>query len=177
MKGISRMDSRNTHGWFVRVYRDGKVHSKMFSDGVHGGREKALEIALKYKEEYERKHPPSAINQRLRLKPLKNNKTGVSGISETFGRAQGNRGKKMPCFCVSWVPAPYKPRSKKFYFSKYGDRESAFEAALEFRKEKEQEIMKSLNGGNNSHKEKMDPLIQMLENLKSKPLRSKWEKL
>ena len=171
MKGISRIDSRQTHGWFVRVYRDGKTHSKMFSDGVHGDREKALEIARKYKDEYEEKHPPSLINQRLRLKPLKNNKTGIPGISETFGRAQGNRGKKMPCFCVSWVPTPYKPRSKKFFFSKYGNRESAFEASVEFRKEKEQEIIKALNGGNSFHKEQIDPLSQMLSNLKSKPFR------
>ena len=171
MKGISRIDSRQTHGWFVRVYREGNIHSKMFSDGVHGGREKALEIAQKYKEEYEHDHPPSLINQRLRLKPLKSNKTGVPGVSETFGWRQGNRNDKMPCFCVSWVPTPYKPRSKQFYFATYGDRESAFEAAVKFRKEKEQEIIESLNGDSNSSTEKTGSVMQMLSNLKLKPFR------
>ena len=32
MKGISRIDSNGTHGWFVRVYRNGKTYSKLYSD-------------------------------------------------------------------------------------------------------------------------------------------------
>ena len=171
MKGISRIDSKHTHCWFVRIYRDGKVHSKSFSDGVYGGKAKSLKAAQEYKEEYEREHPPSYASTRLRLKPLSNNATGVVGVSETYGRAQSNKGAKMPCFSVTWVPIPNKPRCKKFYFSKYGDRESAFEAAVEFRKAREREILEGLNVANSPQKEEAKPLRQMLSSLKSRPFK------
>ena len=172
MKGISRIDSRNTHCWFVRVYRDGQVHSKTFSDGVFGGKEKALEAAQSYRDEYERSHPPSHESKRLKTKPPSNNKTGVVGVSETYGRSHSNRGAKMPCFSVTWVPTPNKPRCKKFFFSKYGGRELAFKAAVEFRKEKEHEMIKSLYEENvPEEKQEKDPIKDMLAILKSRPLK------
>jgi hypothetical protein len=50
-KGISRIDhkKRNTHGWYVRVTFQGKTHAKLFSDSVHGGEEKALQRAIRYR--------------------------------------------------------------------------------------------------------------------------------
>ena len=138
MKGISRIDSRNTHGWFVRVYRDGKIHSKMFSDGVHGGRQTALERAIEYRDDYEHKNPSKYINSRVRSKPQKNNKTGVIGVSETYSLSKN--GRKLPCFSVSWCPRKNFPRSKKFYHHQYASREEALKAAAEFRKAREEEI-------------------------------------
>ena len=169
MKGISRIDSNQTHGWFVRVYRDGKTHSKMFSDGVHGGREMALEAAKKYKEEYERENPPSCASTRMRLRPLKNNTSGALGVSETFSR--GRNGKKIPCFNVSWRPRQNMSRSKSFYFSKYGSREAAFEAAVEFRKEREREIQEGLNEDIEPERKDVNSLEQMLHNLKMRPFK------
>jgi len=50
-KYITRIDHRNTHGWFVRVYEDSKpVKPKLFSDGVHGSKPKALALARKYRD-------------------------------------------------------------------------------------------------------------------------------
>ncbi len=169
MKGISRIDSRNTHGWFVRVYRDGKIHSKMFSDGVHEGREKALEAAQNYKDEYERKHPPSHATTRLRLRPTKSNTSGVVGISETFGRSKN--GKKLPCFSVSWRPRPNQSKSKSFFFNTYGSREAAFEAAVAFRKAREHEILEGLDELIEDEKEDENPSKAMLFILKQRPLK------
>ena len=144
MKGISRIDSKHTRGWFLRIYRRGRVHSKMFSDGVHGGREKALRIALAYKEEYERRHPPSLISTRLRLRPQKNNTSGIVGVSETYARSK--KGEKLPCFCVNWSPRRNTSRAKKFFYHyrDIGSREAAFEAAVAFRREREAEIIRGL---------------------------------
>jgi len=144
MKGISRIDSKSTHGWFVRVYRDSKVHAKFFSDGVHRGREAALQIACAYRDSYERENPPNHFSRRVYSKRQRNNKSGVTGVSETHGRARGGRGEKMPCFNVSWNPYPGVARSKKFYVSKYDDREAALNAAIEFRKAREVEILQSI---------------------------------
>ena len=38
-----------THGWQVRIRRQGKQHTKFFSEAKHGGREGALEAALEHR--------------------------------------------------------------------------------------------------------------------------------
>jgi hypothetical protein len=55
-----------TRGWWVRFQRNDErgqkkmVASKLFSDGVHGGKRKALEKAIRYRNQQERKvSPPS----------------------------------------------------------------------------------------------------------------------
>jgi hypothetical protein len=50
-KGISRIDSGSTHGWFVRGYRNGWTYSKLFSDRKCGGKGKAKALAKKYRDE------------------------------------------------------------------------------------------------------------------------------
>lgn len=64
MKGernITRMDYGRTHGWWVRVYRgrgaDKICFSKHFSDGVWGGKRKALEAARKWRAQTIRQLP------------------------------------------------------------------------------------------------------------------------
>ena len=48
--GICRIDqpSHRTHGFFVRVARQRKIHSGFFSDKKYGGREQALTAAQAY---------------------------------------------------------------------------------------------------------------------------------
>ncbi len=143
LKGISRIDSKHTHGWFVRIYmRNREVHSKLFSDRKYGGKEEALKLAIDYRDSYTVPEEKRPINKdiRYRTKQPKNNKTGVVGVCKTFERANGGKGKKIPCFGVSWVPVPGRPRNKKFCISRYNSEEEAFQAAVRFRKEKEAEI-------------------------------------
>ena len=142
MKGISRIDSRSTHGWFVRAFRNGRTHSKVFSDGVHGGRQIALEKAAKYRDEYEREHPPEYAATRIRRRPQKNNTSGVVGVSDTYCKSR--TGEKIPCFGVTWRPRRNVTKCKKFYYHHYGSREAALEVATEFRKAREAEILQEL---------------------------------
>lgn len=51
MKGISRIDSGSTHGWFVRVHHNRKTYSKLFSDLKNQGKVKALKAAKVYRDE------------------------------------------------------------------------------------------------------------------------------
>lgn len=140
IKGISRIDSNDTHGWFVRIYHDKQTHSKFFSDRFNGGKEHALETAKQYKKNYQKDHPESTKKRPFRDRPQINNKTGVNGVSETYSRTR--KGTKTPYFSVSWCPQPGKMRTRKFSIAKYG-REQAFAMAVAFRKEKEVEIMKT----------------------------------
>jgi hypothetical protein len=49
-KGISRIDSGSTHGWFVRGYKNGHTFPKLYSDRKCGGTDKALELARIYRD-------------------------------------------------------------------------------------------------------------------------------
>lgn len=45
------LDSRNTHGWQVRMMRRGEMHTKSFSDARFGGSEEAYAAAEAYREQ------------------------------------------------------------------------------------------------------------------------------
>ncbi|MFZ2410154.1 MAG: ATP-binding protein [Candidatus Methanoperedens sp.] len=144
-KYITRIDSIKTHGWYIRVPIQGKLHSKLFSDLKCGGKDVALQEASKYRDALMvlrglKKRTP------FRIKPTSRSSTGIAGISETYSRvAHGRRkGEKEPCFTVTWSPQPNNKKVKKFFFHRYGGRDSALEAAIAFRKEKEEEILKTL---------------------------------
>lgn len=50
MKGISRIDHKLTHGWYVRGYRNGRTYSRMFSDQKYGGEAAALTLAKHHRD-------------------------------------------------------------------------------------------------------------------------------
>lgn len=137
-KNITRMDNipKSTFGWLVRVYRHGKIFRKFFSDNPHGGKDAALEAALKWRDETIAQHPVEDVP--FYTAPVSTNTTGVNGVSETFHRS--SNGKKLPCFTVFWSPRKGSRRRKRFYLHYFDTREEALEAAAAFRKEKEDEI-------------------------------------
>ncbi|MEM1268733.1 MAG: hypothetical protein AAGI08_01670 [Bacteroidota bacterium] len=49
-KNIARIDTRNTHGFQVRVTRHGTRHTKFFADRKYKGRENALQAAIDYRD-------------------------------------------------------------------------------------------------------------------------------
>jgi hypothetical protein len=55
-QNITRMDYARAHGWWVRIYRNcaGKQKnclSQLFSDGVYGGKRKALVAAIAWRDQ------------------------------------------------------------------------------------------------------------------------------
>ncbi|NOX75848.1 MAG: AP2 domain-containing protein [Gammaproteobacteria bacterium] len=62
---ITRMDHGNTHGWWVRVYKDSKpVESKLFSDGVYGNKSKAKKQAQEHRNKVVKKHKIVPVHMR-----------------------------------------------------------------------------------------------------------------
>ncbi len=132
-KGISRIDSGSTHGWFVRGYRFGKTHSRLFSDKKWGGREKSLAAANAFREELLSKlaqlpHQPRA--RRLVFRDSRNT-TGVLGVCRTVKRGPGNVLNE--CYSVSWRPSPGVQKCTSFSIRKYGE-EKAFKLAVRHRR-------------------------------------------
>jgi hypothetical protein len=62
---ITRMDHGNTHGWWVRVYKDSKpVESKLFSDGVLGSKTKAKAAAQAHRDKVVKKNKIVPVHMR-----------------------------------------------------------------------------------------------------------------
>ncbi|HED11730.1 MAG TPA: AP2 domain-containing protein [Caldithrix abyssi] len=137
-KGISRIDSKHTHGWYVRIYGDKRVlTSKLFSDRLYGGKEEALANAIKFRDHNQMvadiKYPSSSRKKGLKTKPPVNNQSGVVGVHFT---EKLERGKRIPTWVATWTENG-KPKSKSFYQRAHRTLEEAFEQAVAYRKKME----------------------------------------
>lgn len=141
-KDISRIDSKKTHGWQVRITYQGKYYSKLFSDSLHGGRDKALERAILYRNQLEKKIGRPRTDRVIVTKSPRN-KTGVIGVRRTYHYTGSYKEDGSPntteVYEVSWQPEKNKIQKKTFSIRKYGEKE-AFRLAYEFRKEKERAL-------------------------------------
>lgn len=144
--GISRIDSRHTHGWYVRVYANGGVFtSKLFSDRLYGGKQQALNNAIKFRDHNKMVadlHKRDGRNPNRRpfySKPPKNNNSGVVGVNEV---KTSIRGREVHYFQATWSERG-KANSRKFYVSKKRNREEAQRQAVDLRRSKEKNLQKS----------------------------------
>lgn len=138
-KGISRIDSGSTHGWFVRGYRNGKTYSKLFSDRKCGGKGKSQKLAKAYRDELNQELeaiPKQPRKRRVVLSDSRNT-TGELGVSRTV--KIGPNGTKHECYSVSWRPGPGVQKATSFSIRKYGEKK-AFKLAVDFRRERMREI-------------------------------------
>lgn len=81
MYGISRIDDpvNRAHSWRVSLRRRGKKLVKNFADKKHGGKEIALALAKKHRNELLEKNPPISRKE-FSCVLRRNNKTGISGV-------------------------------------------------------------------------------------------------
>lgn len=142
---ISRIDSKNTHGWYVRIYANGELFvSKLFSDKICGGKQQALKYALMYRDHnkmvasiqmegqprFKRRKP--AYNS-----PSRRNRTGIVGVNEVHTKI---RNRPVHYVEATWSESG-KPHSKKFYVTKERTRDDALELAIAHRKEMVNSLM------------------------------------
>ena len=82
LKHITRLDYQKTHGWWVRIRRKSNPCSKLFSDGVYGGRDNALAAATAWRDDKLDSAPKQTI--RTSESSSKTVKTGVPGLCVSF---------------------------------------------------------------------------------------------
>lgn len=140
-KSISRIDQdeRKTHGFFVRVCFNKKIHSKFFSDKRCGGRHKALMKAQAWRNETEKKLGKPRTD---RVIVARNETTSVRRALVSRGRKAKTKGL---VYEVTYSPEPNKICRTSFSIKKYGE-DGAKKLALEFRKEKELEMYGKIIG-------------------------------
>jgi hypothetical protein len=143
--GISRIDSKRTHGWYVRVYANGGVFtSKLFSDRLYGGKQIALNNAIKYRDhnkmvaEVHKREGRNPNRRPFYTKTPKNNNSGIVGVNEVKTTI---RGREVHYFQATWSEGG-KANSRKFYVSKKRNRKEAEKQAVALRRQKEKDLQK-----------------------------------
>ena len=140
-KGISRIDSGSTHGWFVRGYRNGTTYSKLFSDRKCGGKGKAQKAAKAFRDELNSKIesiPKEARRRRVVISDTRNT-TGELGVSRATKTSPN--GTIHECYSVSWRPEPGLQKCTSYSIKKYGEKK-AFKLAVEHRRK----MMRDIHG-------------------------------
>lgn len=145
-KCISRIDSenKNTYGWYVRVRLNGQNISKFFSDGVWGGKEKALEEAIKHRDKVEKEIGKPQTKRTVVTCGAKNN-TGVVGVrlrTDVYKRADGGERVRL-YYEVSWNPSPKKLCRTRVSIDQYGQKQALLKACA-IRRQKEEEMYGSV---------------------------------
>ncbi len=140
-KGISRIDSGSTHGYFVRAYRNNKTYSKLFSDRKSGGKGKAQRLAKAYRDDLHAQlaEIPKQQCQRRIVTSDSRNTTGEIGVSRIEKPTKD--GNTYDVFSVSWRPAVGVQKCTSFSILKYGEAK-AFKMAVAHRRK----MMKEIHG-------------------------------
>jgi hypothetical protein len=140
MEGISRAVSNRAVGWLVRLYLPYKnTLTKFFSDRQHGGKKLALTAAQRQLQQWQRQYPERG-RPPFYAQPMKHNKLGVNGVSETYQRVKST-GEKIPCFSVYYKLGEQRC-TKRFYLHHYDSRQAALADATAFRQAMEKVMWK-----------------------------------
>jgi hypothetical protein len=148
MYGITRVDHdpSRTHAWRVTIQRQGKIHVGHFSDGVHGGKQKALAAAKAFRDAVVARHPPFSRKDYCSIL-RRNNRSGFAGVSFHTELIQTEKGPVERRFWIARCPLePWRTKLVKFSVAKYGS-EGAFRRAVKARREALARLSGSFNPG------------------------------
>ena len=122
-RNIVRIDheASRTHAWRVTLQRHNDIVVKTFSDSIHGGKHKALKVAVKYRDELLRRYSPYAHAIWVRTRLRRNNTSGIAGVARYEERVNPNTGYTRVFWLASWVNEHGDSRKRRFTVSHYGE--------------------------------------------------------
>ena len=109
VRHITRIDSNNTHGWYVRIRKRGLKFEKLFSDLKHGSKDWAFMKAVVFLD-----NCMEQIEQHKR-------ETNTAKIRRA---KKYSRGYEYDVFEVSWSPEPRMRKKKAFSVKKFGEKKA-----------------------------------------------------
>lgn len=129
---IARIDlpGAGTHGWQVRLQRQGVKYAKYFSDRLHGGRVGAFERARTWRDAMVQRFQEEDSVRVCRRSAR--NSSGVVGVSKVTVVA--SNGLEYLFWQATWSPQPGKRRCVKYSVKRYGE-QGAFRLAVQARQE------------------------------------------
>jgi hypothetical protein len=135
--GITRLDQPEvaTHGWQVRLQRKGVRFGRFFSDSAWGGREGALEQAVRFRDRIlarlDRKVSGSIASPRSHTGPASRNRSGAVGVTRIVQRSPG--GVEYHFWQASWTTVEGVRETIRFSVLRHGD-DVALQLACEARR-------------------------------------------
>ena len=126
LRNIHRIDNaaNRTWAWLVQVQRNNQIVVKMFSDSVHGGKRKALQVAISYRAQLlaDASFYEYQIWRRSILR--RNNTSGIPGVARYDKIANPNTGRREVFWLASWVDEYGASRKRKFSVLRHGERKA-----------------------------------------------------
>lgn len=126
LHNICRIDNEasRTHAWRVTFQRCNEIVVKPFSDAIHGGKRKALQAAIAYRDELLRQASPSAHQAWVCTRLRRNNTSGIPGVARYETVDNPETGRRRAFWLASWTNEHGVGRKRKFSVSRYGEREA-----------------------------------------------------
>lgn len=125
VKGFSRVDSGDAHGWLVRIKRGDVKRSRFISDSTHGGKRKSKLVAEQVYQEWVGELPePDTAEDKLG----KRNSSGVVGVHYSHDVDARYPNCAYEYYIASWKTDDGKRQNVRFAISKWG-KKVAFELA------------------------------------------------
>ena len=145
--GITRIDSdkSRTYAWVVNLSRRRRTFIKHFTDGVYGGKRKALAAAIAYRDHIITHYPPLTLKEFCSV-IKRNNRSGIPGVGRYAGSEPRQDGELRWYWIARWSPEPGKTKQIKFSVDKYGE-EGAFQRAIRARKNGLAQLQGDFNPG------------------------------
>jgi hypothetical protein len=134
MRGIYRIDhpSSRTHSWLVTVQRRNCVFNRHFTDGVYGGKAKALAAARAYRASLLQRLPALTKREFCAI-TKKNNTSGISGVSRHEAPGRTPTSPRQVFWLAQWPIGKRRAKKRKFSVKKYGE-DGAFRRAIAARR-------------------------------------------
>lgn len=132
-RNITRIDNDlgGDHAWVVTLRRKGTSVVKRFSDGVYGGKQKALKAAVKYRDSFLARDNPFEQQIWTRTRIRKNNTSGIPGVGRYEVMDNPNSGSVRAFWLDSWIDEHGASRKRKFSVARYGEEEARLLAIAE----------------------------------------------
>lgn len=130
---ITRVDheAKRDHGWVVTLQRKGATIVKRFADGLYGGKRKALEAAVEYRDSFLARDKPFDHQIWIRTRLRKNNTSGIPGVGRYEVIDNSDSGIPRAFWLASWVDERGASRKRKFSVRRYGEQEAKLLAIAE----------------------------------------------
>jgi hypothetical protein len=125
-RNITRIDTEanRTHAWRVTLQRMNRIEMKSFSDGVFGGKRKALRAAIEYRDSLLAEHAVDKHRVWVRTRLRKNNTSGIPGVARYEVLANPNTGRRAAFWLAFWVDEHGASRKRKFCVTLRGERQA-----------------------------------------------------
>jgi len=115
-------DASRTHAWRVTLQRKSEIIVKTFSDGVYGGKRRALEAAVDYLNSLLAQDRRFEHQIWVRTRLRKNNTSGIPGVGRYEVIDNPKTEHRRAFWMASWIDENGVGRKRKFSVLRYGER-------------------------------------------------------